>query len=1000
MTLNHALWRTHPHTIDVYVYVHTPDVIFECGIDSADYNHPVEIVFTDVTIGAYTDVRADMTWRAVATDGTIRGYGRIRKAATADTLYINRVAQGEIPLSPTDRIEVLDDYRIWAKLPYIDPNTGQIYKDYDRACTNEGYYPPPVVIAGPGYAKHSHTLNYADVEFDFRDTYAWGHSSQGIVTSGYTVEHDGSPGAGNLTNGYGTIRFMGGMHWVHATATEDVNNDTFTRHIPVYIANNTTYPPTPAQVTALRGTPEGWQVEFNILDADIAAAVLPGSLVMVWAEERYGSTEGSLIGHNDREQMLFVGWLSEDRSIFDDALSDAEFIAVGPLGKLRELPMMSQSTSRNGNTTLWNIIYENTMTKHLVYLLMWHSTILNVADLEEPDWADTYPIIVLDAGQEGGISNLFDVVNGQPGAGSVGARFTCDHAGQMYLRQVPTYLSSAERSLITVDAQLQSSDWTGKIAIQSNHHTPVAWLISTAIIASGDDITPLRAIAPGYNPAQGGREERYDNLYVLTQYDFLYRVGQQYARLNNPLPPFSITILNGGLVADPAWLHYVEMTLDEATNKRGINFDADSFLLRAVDIEFDHEIGAMLQQWTIESEVSGPIAVAESVPTGDVNRAVSQPARGINLYNPTTTPEGSGVVVAADANTLRRTADWSAATPTWVEKFDPDDWITGGTLTIKDFAMDPYNPGEGCLVAVHDSDGYLHIVRTTQLTNTSPTWATIKSIAVTETDGSAVQVYLRSHSGQAGQFALLVLYGGQVYTYTTTNYYSTTTTWTCPESWPGIGFLGMDTAIYTDHIWVGGMEGYLYHSDDWGASYDEVDITDETGTFPGAAANWGTNMLHIPPYNNSSTANIIILITNNSTGAGVVGETNNTGTDFTDITPSYSGDDYELDIVYPGAVPLRPIVTAWSDKDKIYTALYRPARDVMRFFVYDGSWGMKSDVTSYLPYILAVWPGNDDVVFGVCHSYLIYSEDEGENWATKQWTGFGGGVGIWIGSIG
>jgi hypothetical protein len=867
-----------------------------------------------------------------------------------------------------------------------------------------------VVLTGPGYARHSHADNYADVVFECRTTYCWGHSGQNVESAGYTIEHDGGLQGGSLANGYGTLRFLGGMHWVHVTATEDMNSNTFTKHIPVYVANNTTYPPTPAEIKSLRGTPEGWQVEFDILDADIAAAVPDGALVMIWAEERYSSAEGSLVGWNDREQMLFVGWLSEDRSVFDDALSDAEFLAVGPLGKLRELPMMSQSTSRNGNTTLWNIMDDNTLFKHLVYLLMWHSTVLNLCDLEEPAWVGDYPVVSLDAGQESGVSNLFDAVNGRPGADSIGARFTCDHAGQMYLRQDPVLMRSTDRQNVTVDVALQSSDWTGKIAIRRNHQLPVAWLRASAILADETEITPLLAVAPGDNPSQGGREERYDQQLAQSSDDFIRRVGRQYGRLNNPIRPFSMDILNGGLVADPAWMRYISLDLDADSNKRGISFDPDltpqqtkavsRLTLQAVDVTFDHDIGAMDQTWTLEPDNAGFRAKSEIVPTGDVDRAVSQPAKGIITYTPAATPEGSGVVVAADLSTIRRTADWSAATPTWAEKFDPDDWISGGTLTIQDFAIDPYNPGEGCIAAVHDTDGYLYLLRTTQLTNSSPTWSIIKTITVSADAATKIQVYLRGHTGAAGKYVLMVLDGGQwLKTYTTTDYFGSVTTWTCPDVWPAGNFTAMDASIYSNHIWVGGHDGSLYHSDNWGSSYSTVDTSDETAIFGATPADWLVNIAHIPPYNNASAATL--LITQGDPTTYALGKSANSGTDWTGITPDYSGDDFGY--VYnfsQGPLPLRPVATSWSDSSKIYAALARSALDVMRFFIYDSGWTMQADISSYAPYIIDVWPSDDDVVFGVGNAHLIYSEDAGENWAAKQWAGFSGGVGIWVESVG
>src|SRR5687768_5939579 len=115
-----------------HLYIHNPEPVFKARVNMPTVTYPVsELIFDTVTLGAYTDVEFDATLLLGTTEGADDlGRVRVRTLTTSTTIPIGRagrgVEDGLLDVQDNAFITVLDDYRVWAKIPWfdIDPDTG------------------------------------------------------------------------------------------------------------------------------------------------------------------------------------------------------------------------------------------------------------------------------------------------------------------------------------------------------------------------------------------------------------------------------------------------------------------------------------------------------------------------------------------------------------------------------------------------------------------------------------------------------------------------------------------------------------------------------------------------------------------------------------------------------------------------------------------------------------------------------------------------------------
>lgn len=711
-----SVWRTHPQTVSTYLYLLNPDVVLTRRVNQSSFTYPVvELTYDDPDggVGDYTDVEVGQTLQVLSSAGIHKGFARV-KSITATTLGIGPVSRGDITFEDNDRLVVLNDFRLWSKIPHIN-NLGIQFKDYDRVFLAVSAQ-PPVANAGPWYARQINAdTNVITVDFDGTSSFA---VAEGASISTYLWDvRDGTIIAGSTGSSQITATFPAGYRWVSLTVT-DSNGNSHTAYTLVVAADENTA--LRAAVTQLNGSLEsGWTAGFQVLEADVSEYPL-GTPVICWAEEKYGSTAGSLNGYAGRAHIKFCGWLTDDQTLIAPYTSDWAITAQNAYGVLQGLPAFSQTTERAASPASWYQVAALTWWRHVHYLMMWHSTLLDVCDVERPAFFTSYDILRLDA-DAGTVTDQLKFA-----AEAVAARFTIDHVNRVYFRRNPHLMNTSDRSSLTTIVTLQDTDWVDRLDIPTRHRPQVNVIFGAAVIASAVEAAACKAAAPGTTPGQGGRQDSVDRWLVASQSDLNERLGRLYALQNIDEPRLPITVLNGGLVADPAWQEWIKFTTT-AANTRGKSYTAQKFVLTSVSVRYEAASGTALETWELEKAAPDTVASAITVviPGADPPEEDEYvPSDGTYddqfpipyEYLPDFDFIPEDITTEPTTDTARRAIGWSnplqltlqahAASPAWTELFSAGG---GNVVSVVESAEDTTYPTGGLLKLWALTDAALYV---------------------------------------------------------------------------------------------------------------------------------------------------------------------------------------------------------------------------------------------------------------------------------------------------
>lgn len=595
------------------LFVLAPATVFAAQVNAASFDYPLaEVPYDGVTTGAYGDIQPGMTVLFGSAPGLDDlGRQRIRKAATADTLYFGRSSRGthdgEVKLSDNAHITVLDDYRVWAKIPRIDvdesadPPTSTIYKDHDLEVSDHTTDLPPVANAGPGFAATIDPVTSV-ITVAFSALTSFSVSMEGIVSWLWDVA-DGTLTDGTAGSIQITATFPAGFRWVSLTVT-DSNGKSHTAHVPVYARDPNdddsigAFLPTRHTLTA-----QGQQLTLRILQ-DIPAATYPdGTLVLLWEDEPSDPA--------DRSHMKFIGWHHDDSAqIAAERLylrRDTEFSCLDVAGKLDALPWFPNELSNVETPTTWGEMRDINMARFMHYVLHWHSTALEVAD-----WilygSDDYHFVRLETYGD----SLYDQVDRLAAKLVPDHRLTCNRRGQLAIWPDPM-LQDPDDRIVTIQATLDASDWSD---LRYTHERPprIHWLYEGAILSDsryvpevleGNDIGTVFARAPGLGAPGQGLSLQEDYVHIArTQGELNAAAGHRYARLNAPEGRVNITLAGGDdLGIDPAHLSWVKLTLPaDAAAQRGLSFTEARGLVHSLNVRYQATREGLLRTVDLEWE--------------------------------------------------------------------------------------------------------------------------------------------------------------------------------------------------------------------------------------------------------------------------------------------------------------------------------------------------------------------------------------------------------------
>lgn len=578
-------------------FMFSPYRIMEAQVDQASFTYPIaEVTMDNVSTstdpgGDWQYVRAGMTVEFWDPTGSyIIGRQRLRKNATATTLYFGRSSQGSleglVDLVEDAIIYVYVDYRVWGKIPYIDTGTDPptVYMDHDIAAGTNVLEPPPKANPGEpaigdidavsGFFRvtlpHETNTSRAVADGATITSYEWGIPDTGWLVGGSVV-----------TDPQITLDVPPGAYWISLEVT-DSNAKTHQAWVLV-VARDPANPIAHIdefEILRHESRQDGSELDVKVTQ-DISTGLPDGTLVILY--------NGNPSSPTDRSNIEFWGWhQANPQKMYRDKTGLATSVTlecVDVIGRLKHVKGYSYLLSGDSNNVEdWAYMPNADWLKKIYYGLHWMSTALDVADFEPSTELANYPFVVhtVQAG------TVYDQIKNQAEALCPDFKFTCTRGGKLLIRVDPMLVLPANRSPEVV-ATLGEDEYSS-IGTRSKYWPGVAWVRQEAVRAHATSIESYKSVAPGDAPGQGIGQQDPGKRLAQSQAQLNETTGQYFGRVNAPEEPYDIKLVAGDAMGiDPAVLRWVNVYWKpEYAAQRGLTFSNERGLPLSLSFTYHH----------------------------------------------------------------------------------------------------------------------------------------------------------------------------------------------------------------------------------------------------------------------------------------------------------------------------------------------------------------------------------------------------------------------------
>lgn len=611
-----------------------PSVVFAARVNQATIPaDAASVMYDGVTTGAYTDIRSEMlVCFGTSAGADDLGRARVRKDATADTLYIGWVSrgkgEGEAILLDNAYITVLDLYKPWTKNPRIDTD-GVQYLDYDRDFATYSAS-PPIVNLDCGTAVQRDLdpdTELATFEFNAIHTYMTDPDADAMYTDWlWELPAEATVTGGALNSHQIEFTLPIGAWWVSAYETASTGAVGVRRVLCVAGEPDGTL--TKFDQLELTRRLEGQTLRVRVSESIPESTYPNGCMAVLWkrqTEDGAAVTPSGLPGH---EHIAFVGWhytdelngRASERGYIDDTYM--EFRDLG--GWLQVQPGYPITINRDETPASWYEVRNANIDYAIARLIQGYS---NAADLTDFHWTgagyEHYPFPSL-ASQGTTLYEMIDYF-----ARAVAHRLTCDQWGRLHVKPDPQLLDNVGGSTpVARTAVVQKALTDADISELRITETPFPrqnWNWGEAVVAKSQDadvvpqIDVVFAVAPGQAPSQGTATAQTGEQLTTTQAEFNARLGHAYARANTPTSGIEFVLTSpDDFAIQPAYMTWLTLTTSTATaGQRGRVYSAQRVLPAQVTITHDAERGTQTVSVQAEREVYGLPAATYYPPSND-----------------------------------------------------------------------------------------------------------------------------------------------------------------------------------------------------------------------------------------------------------------------------------------------------------------------------------------------------------------------------------------------
>lgn len=585
-----ALLRSDHQRSILYLAIYKPSVVYSARVNQSTFNDPVTEISFDAGTGTLGNVLTGMTVLVGSSAGADdKGKVYIRKTPGASTFYISPTS--EIGWADNDYLTILDDFELRTRQPSVSGET--VYIDWDVAYSDQHEEFNPVAVMG---AHAVLKLEGSTVNFLPDGSDSW---VLGSTISSYAWLAPGASATSNLDTDSPTITYnAAGWYRVSLTVTA-ANGKTATGYRRVYVYDEDHLPVENFELVKCIGDYEngGWDFEVTLFDEADIADVYPGALCLLFAEDWYEDTQGSIGPLSGYENLICIGRIDGETIDYDGQLGTVAFVVSGPQGWMKKISSSpAMFSAADDQPTSWSEFASPTVDKALFHLLHWRSNTTQIMDVFLSGDTRRLPEIDLDIGY------LWDQME-MLAERRMLAKGCCDRFARLFVEIPGQLLKTADRSGIPTVMAIGKDDWTGKINIESQ----VPQIGMAELVGILDD-TPEQVImsrAPGSIVKKIGAFESWEGLVFDNQAHANTLSGLFLARENNPYPYVDIELAQNNRMLDLVPNQYVTLSVEPADNPRKITWTNKKLIVKRIDLQHDAKAGMLTTEIECEADTDG-----------------------------------------------------------------------------------------------------------------------------------------------------------------------------------------------------------------------------------------------------------------------------------------------------------------------------------------------------------------------------------------------------------
>ncbi len=563
----------------------------------------VTITFDNVTSGAFGNVLQGATVLVGSAPG-LSDYGVLRERLPADATHLYVAWNSDIAWADNLYLTVYQQYLAWSVRQRIVPPT--IYKDYNIAYSDQTEQWPPVALMGDNVCKlwaGNPTAVYFDGTGSYAvdagatiASYAWAFGDGGTSTAA-------TPGNHNYT--------AAGTYYATLTVTDSNGKTHLTRRI-IALPDPASIYTVKLELTSLEGVIEnGWNAKVRVFDPNATIADFPERApCFLISTDSYGGTVGSVGFPTGREDVVFFGYIVADsvaiQPEYNEVAFELESIA-GVMERTDSPPVyLGDSADPSAEPDAWAWGEDLDVFRGLVYLLRFHSTIMDIADVHL--YRDTTLTKAVDYPQD----NLWNMLT-QFAKGKRLLRTGVTRTGGVYVTRDPNLTPVASRSAYTTVFTMVQGDWREQVTAPQKPYPETSFICISGLTYDGDpshEPNPVFGMSPGRPPKDYGSEREIQYLKLVDQTEANTLAGLLLGTDNLPYGEIVIP-LRGNWVKcfEPALQEYVQTPSGGWVTKRGTILDSVKLIVRKVSVAFDWDAGTMMPTLSCEYPSVNEIAV-------------------------------------------------------------------------------------------------------------------------------------------------------------------------------------------------------------------------------------------------------------------------------------------------------------------------------------------------------------------------------------------------------